>query len=126
MTTSRKFLVFLGIPVLILVIVYLSGPQPSTPHYDLTLPVVPTGAGALEQYVAANEAKHKIKPNNEAHIVWNDSIRQKTEFAVVYIHGFSASQMEGDPVHRRFAKEFGCNLYLARLADHGVDTTETL
>lgn len=34
--------------------------------------------------------------------------------------------MEGDPVHRRFAKEFGANLYLARLADHGIDTTETL
>ena len=45
---------------------------------------------------------------------------------VVYLHGFSASQMEGDPTHRRFAKEFGCNLFLARLADHGVDTTEAL
>jgi len=126
MTTSRKFLVFLGIPVLVLAIVYLSGPQPSTPHYDLTLPEVPSEAGALEQYVAAHEAKYKLKPNNEARIVWNDSTRQKTEYAVVYIHGFSASQMEGDPVHRRFAKTFGCNLYLARLADHGVDTTEAL
>jgi esterase/lipase len=34
--------------------------------------------------------------------------------------------MEGDPVHRRFAKEFGCNLFLARLADHGIDTVEAL
>jgi pimeloyl-ACP methyl ester carboxylesterase len=126
MTTSRKFLVFLGIPVLILVIVYLSGPQPSTPRYDLTLPVVPAEAGALEEYVAATDAKHKIKPDNGARIVWKDSTRQKTEYAVVYIHGFSASQMEGDPVHRRFAQEFGCNLYLARLSDHGVDTTEAL
>jgi Esterase/lipase len=25
-----------------------------------------------------------------------------------------------------FAKEFGANLYLARLADHGIDTTEQL
>jgi len=126
MTTSRKFLVFLGIPVLVLVIVYLSGPQPSAPRYDLTMPVVPAEAGALEQYIAAKEAKHQIKPNNGARIVWKDSTRQKTEYAVVYIHGFSASQMEGDPTHRRFAQEFGCNLYLARLSDHGVDTTETL
>ena len=28
--------------------------------------------------------------------------------------------------HRRFAKEFGCNLFLSRLADHGIDTTEAL
>lgn len=126
MTTSRKLLVFLGIPVLVLVIIYLAGPQPATPRYALTLPQVPAEAGALEQYVAAQEAKHHLKPNNEAHIVWNDSTKQKTEYAVVYLHGFSASQMEGDPVHRRFAKEFGCNLYLARLADHGVDTTEVL
>jgi pimeloyl-ACP methyl ester carboxylesterase len=44
----------------------------------------------------------------------------------VYLHGFSASQGEGDPVHRAFAKRFRCNLYLARLADHGIDTTEPL
>jgi len=29
-------------------------------------------------------------------------------------------------VHINFAKKFGCNLYLARLADHGIDTTEQL
>src|SRR5690606_15561071 len=33
---------------------------------------------------------------------------------------------EGDPVHRRFASEFGCNLYLARLADHGIDTVDAM
>ncbi len=39
---------------------------------------------------------------------------------------FSASQEEGDPVHYEFAKKFGCNLYLSRLADHGIDTTDAL
>jgi esterase/lipase len=34
--------------------------------------------------------------------------------------------MEGDPVHRQFAKHFGCNLYLSRLQAHGVDTTDPL
>src|SRR5690606_14875580 len=42
------------------------------------------------------------------------------------LHGFSASKMEGDPIHRQFAKAFGCNLFLSRLSDHGIDTTETL
>ncbi|MBC7686550.1 MAG: alpha/beta fold hydrolase, partial [Aquabacterium sp.] len=76
---------------------------------------------------AANEATHKLRPDNEARIVWaNDSVKQKTDYAIVYLHGFSASQKEGDPVHRNIAKQFGCNLYLARLAEHGIDTTEQL
>jgi pimeloyl-ACP methyl ester carboxylesterase len=88
-----------------------------------TIVAEPSG---LEAYISLNERKHNIKPDNEARIVWADSTKRKTEFAVVYLHGFSASQMEGDPIHRRFAKQFGCNLFLARLADHGIDTTEAL
>ena len=42
------------------------------------------------------------------------------------MHGFSASQEEGNPVHRNIAKQFGCNLYLSRLAEHGIDTTDAL
>jgi esterase/lipase len=59
--------------------------------------------------------------------VWaNDSLKNKTEYALVYLHGFTASQGEGDPVHRSLAKKFGCNLYLSRLAEHGIDTTEPM
>jgi esterase/lipase len=113
--------------LLILSVVYLLGPNPSTPVYTNALPAVPTVATALEKYIAANEALHKIKPENEARIVWyDDSIKQKTEYAIVYLHGFSASQEEGDPVHTAIAKKFGCNLYLARLAEHGIDTSEAM
>jgi hypothetical protein len=81
----------------------------------------------LEQYVKQNESLHQLKPDNEARIVWaNDSIPQLTNYSIVYLHGFSASQKEGDPVHRNIAKEFGCNLYLSRLAEHGIDTSEQL
>jgi len=122
-----RFIKWLGIVLVILIIIYFLGPQPSTPKYNNQLPVIPSDAGQLEKYIADNEAKHKLKPGNKARIVWyNDSIKEKTEYAVVYLHGFSASQEEGDPVHVEFAKKFGCNLYLARLAEHGVDTTEAL
>src|SRR5688572_7390093 len=121
----KKKWLFIVIPI-VLVIVYFSGPSPSTPTFDKAVPVVPTEPVALEEYISQQESKHKLKPGNEAQIVWADSAKAKTEYAVVYLHGFSASQMEGDPIHRRFAKEFGCNLFLARLSDHGVDTTEML
>jgi esterase/lipase len=122
-----KILKFIGIFLLLLIVVYFLGPQPSSPHLSKELPVVPTGANALEKYIKDHETLHKLKPNNEARIIWlHDSLKDKSEYAVVYLHGFSASQEEGDPVHIDFAKKFGCNLFLSRLADHGIDTSEPL
>lgn len=122
-----KFLKWFGLILLLLIIVYFLGPKPSSAKITKELPVVPTEAIALEKYVSDREKSHKLKPDNEARIVWqNDSLKEKTEYAVVYLHGFSASQEEGDPVHTDFAKKFGCNLFLTRLEDHGLDTAESL
>jgi esterase/lipase len=123
----KRLLKWVAIILLVLAVVYFLGPSPSTPVYTNSLPPVSTQAAALENYIHSNEAQHKIKPENQARIVWyNDSAKQKTEYAIVYLHGFSASQEEGAPVHKAIAKKFGCNLYLARLAEHGVDTSEAM
>lgn len=126
-TRAMKFLKGFAILLLLLIVVYFLGPKPSTPRYSADLPAIPAEPVALEGYVAAQEAQHKLKPDNQARIIWlNDSSKQKTEYSVVYIHGFSACQEEGDPVHVDFARKFGCNLFLQRLADHGLDTTEPM
>lgn len=122
-----KFLKRLALILLLLILVYFLGPRPSSPQFTKALPQVPGNAADLLQYIQQQESRHRVKPDNEARIIWaNDSSRQKTEYAVVYLHGFSASQEEGDPVHRSFADSFNCNLYLPRLAEHGIDTTEPL
>ena len=114
------------IPVL-LIILYMLGPSPATPVYKKEMPVVPSAPAALESYIRDMEGQHHLKPDNEARIVWaNDSLRQPTEYAIVYLHGFSASQGEGDPTHRDIARLFGCNLYLSRLAEHGIDTVDAM
>jgi esterase/lipase len=119
---SRWLLVAAGILVL-----YWVGPNPADPVYTNDLPVLSDSPQQLEMYVAEQEKKHQIKPDNQARIVWyNDSLKNTTEYALVYLHGFSASQEEGNPVHRNLAKAFGCNLYLARLAEHGIDTSDAL
>lgn len=122
----RRKTILYTFPVIVLIAVYFVGPTPHKNKWSKELPSVPQQPDDLERFVAANEAKHKVKPDNEARIIWFDSSRQKTPYSVVYLHGFSASQEEGDPVHIDFAKKFGCNLYLSRLADHGIDTTEQL
>jgi esterase/lipase len=67
-----------------------------------------------------------LKPGNEARIVWADSAQpKKTKVVFMYVHGFSASPMEGDPLHREVAKKFGANLLLARVAGHGVPDSDS-
>lgn len=127
MKLFKRLLKLVAIILLVIAVVYIAGPNPSTPVYTNELPTVPREVDALEKYIAANEALHKIKPENQARIIWhNDSSKQKTEYAIVYLHGFSASQEEGAPVHKAIAKKFSCNLYLARLAEHGIDTSEAM
>jgi esterase/lipase len=121
-----KRIIKITFPFLLIGGIYFLGPSPDRPVYDATLPQIPSDAAALERYIQTKESQHTIKPGNEAQIVWFDSRKQKTKYAIVYLHGFSASQMEGDPTHRKIAAEYGCNLFLSRLADHGVDTTESL
>jgi pimeloyl-ACP methyl ester carboxylesterase len=122
-----KLLKWLAVILLVFTVVYFLGPRPSTPKYTTELPTIQASGPALDEYVARQEARFKIKPDNEARILWaNDSSKAVTEYAVVYLHGFSASQEEGDPVHFDFAQKFGCNLYLSRLDAHGIDTSEQL
>lgn len=121
---KRRVLLFL---LVIILAAYFLGPSPNEPAYDPALPSLPQMSGALEAYVLSKEQKHKLKPNNEARIIWADpATKAKTHVALVYLHGFSASQREGFPVHMDFAEKFGCNLYLARLSDHGIDTTDAM
>jgi pimeloyl-ACP methyl ester carboxylesterase len=121
----KKFLKWVGGFLGIGTIVFVLGPAPPTPQIDGKLPIVPSNLIQLEQEIIKLEKNHlTIKPNNEARIIWADTSKQKTLYSVVYLHGFSASQLEGEPVHRNFAKRYGCNLYLSRLEEHGIDTID--
>ena len=122
-----RLLKILLVIAVVLAALYFFGPHPAKPVYTNLLPTISDSGAALDGYVANLESRHPLKKNNEARIVWaNDSLKNTTEYAIVYLHGFSASQEEGNPVHRNIAKAFGCNLYLARLAQHGIDTTDAL
>ncbi|MDI3322545.1 alpha/beta hydrolase [Pinibacter soli] len=123
----KKWMLVPGLILLVLAIVYVLGPAPSKPLYSNNLPVVPSGGDSLKNYIASHEAGHKVKPDNEARIIWaNDSLKNVTEYSIIYLHGFSASQAEGAPTHTDIAKKFGCNLYLSRLAEHGIDTSDAM
>lgn len=79
----------------------------------------------IEAYIHQKEAAFSLKPDNEARIIWADSIPTKTSYSIVFVHGFSASPMAGSPVVQETAARYGYNLYLTRLAGHGIDNEES-
>ena len=108
-------------------IIYFLGPKVESPSLSTDLPKVTSDLVRLESEITAREiANTAIKPDNEARIVWFDSIPKKTDYSIVYLHGWSASQEEGDPIHLETAKRYGCNLYLPRLAGHGLFEDEPM
>ncbi len=121
----KKFLLTLASLIVVLIIVYLAGPTFPKPELKNDLPKLEISD--FDQYVKDYDSGKKIKPDNESRVVWaNDSMKDKTGYCLLYLHGFSASWFEGDPVHIDFAKRYGINLYIPRLAAHGVDTSDAL
>ncbi|MCU0469470.1 MAG: alpha/beta fold hydrolase [Arcicella sp.] len=102
---------------------YFLGPKPEAPKLDVPMFKLSGDLPTLEKQINEGEATEKgIRPDCQARIVWADSAKkERTKLAILYIHGFSATQEEGNPVHRNLAKKYGANLYLARLAGHGID-----
>ncbi|PTN09356.1 carboxylesterase [Mangrovibacterium marinum] len=123
----KRFLRILLAMVLFLVFLYVVGPRPPKPAMTTDLPSVEYGLNEIEQAIADHESALPVKPDNESAIVWtNDSANEQTDWCLLYLHGFSASRMEGFPTHMNFAAYFGMNAYLPRLASHGLEVPEPL
>lgn len=83
---------------------------------------LPNNGLELENLIHESELEFApLKAGNEAKIIWANNRKEKTKYSIVYLHGFTASHIEGQPWHTTLARHFGCNLYLARLHSHGLD-----
>ncbi len=123
MKIIKAFSVF----VLIFGAIYLLGPRVETPELKMEAVEVPSDLTILNNWIEENEnALGNVRSGNASKIIFNDSLAQKTKYSVLYLHGFTASGMEGDPVHREIAKALGANLYIPRLYGHGLDEEEPM
>jgi esterase/lipase len=123
----KKFTRLLLIFLVLLVAVYLLGPKPARPEISKDLPSLPGGTVNTEEYIAQRESEFAIRNDNQSRIVWaNDSLKNRTAYCLLYLHGFSASWYEGYPAHMDFARHFGMNSYFPRLASHGLETEDPL
>lgn len=124
---KKKIIYGTFITVGILLLIFLFGPKPSKPVYNTQLPEISADLGQLDSYIAQKEAKYAVKPDNQSRIIWaNDTLKQKTEWVLLYLHGFSASWYEGSNLNLNFAARYHCNAYFPRLAEHGLVTEEPL
>jgi alpha-beta hydrolase superfamily lysophospholipase len=111
-----RALVLLGTAIVTVVLLFLIGPRAEldeTPR-DFELPQ------DLDAHLVASEAGFgDIVPGTEKRIVWAGPDRERTPFAIVYLHGFSATHRDTAPLAEIVARHLGANLYLSRLAGHG-------
>jgi esterase/lipase len=121
----KKFLIV----VVALAILVVMGPKTEKPGIDGHVPVISQTVDLqlLKQEIDQKESITPfIKPNNASRIIFADSIPQKTDWCLLYIHGFSASPQEGYPVNEDFAKRYHMNAYIPRLHEHGLETGQNL
>ncbi len=121
----RKTVLSIVILLLLIASIYLLGPRAKYPPLDFSPLKLQHPIEQLDSLIAEKESKVAfLKEDNQARIVWYDSLKQKTKYSLVYLHGYTASQGEGHPVHQNLAQKFHANLYLARLKDHGIAAKE--
>lgn len=78
------------------------------------------GIQGLEQYLVTQESKYDdIVPNTEKSIVWSNGEKKQTEYAIVYLHGYSASRQETAPLTEELATSLSANAFMTRLTGHG-------
>ncbi|MDH3748627.1 MAG: lysophospholipase [Gammaproteobacteria bacterium] len=84
-----------------------------------TIPKLPEN---LETWIAASEqavnGEYQLIPGTEKRVRWQTT-GNKTEYSIVYLHGFSATRQEIAPTTEIVADRLNANLYETRLSGHG-------
>lgn len=112
------FVALLVVLALLTAAVWVSAPRPGWP--DLAGLPAPEPGDDLDAWLEARESVFgDVVPGAEKVIDWAVAPGQRTELAVVYIHGFSASRREISPVPEAIASALGANYFGTRLAGHG-------
>jgi alpha-beta hydrolase superfamily lysophospholipase len=106
----------------IAVAAFFLGPRnPLGPDQPATRPAPPSALFQLEPWLTKSEAAFPdLRPGTAKGISWARPSKQRTPWAVVYVHGFSATRLETAPVADNIAASLGANAFHTRLTGHGL------
>jgi len=100
------------------ILLWFAGPYeaaPLTPNLDTS-----HISGNVDAYFAAREAAYPgITPGTEKRVIWAGARGARTDWVVVYVHGFAATSEELRPVPDLVAQGLSANLVFTRLRGHG-------
>ena len=122
---ARKFALACAGSTLALILVFLAGPRRHLDPAQLSacsLPPLTSAEASLSELssrIAVREASLGDVASDCAARVTFAGDPVQTEFAVVYLHGFSATRQETAPLAEHLARRLGANLFEARLRGHG-------
>jgi alpha-beta hydrolase superfamily lysophospholipase len=107
--------------ILLAVLVFALGPTNEFgPNQPAARAAPPADLVALDGWLAQSEAAFPdIRPDNAKGVVWHQEERTRAPWAVVYLHGFTASRLETAPLAERIAEPLGAHVFYTRLAGHG-------
>ncbi|MDC8786609.1 alpha/beta hydrolase [Roseateles koreensis] len=82
--------------------------------------MLPGTLSELDGYLADSEARWgDVRPGCEKTIIWGPQGQVRAPWAVVYLHGFTATRQELAPVPERVAQGLGGHVFYTRLSGHG-------
>lgn len=113
----QRLIALSGLAAALAVVVYLT-----TPRVLVNAATMPELPADIDAYLVASEEqvgeRFHLIPNTEKRVLWRKP-GVRTEFAVVYLHGFSATRQETAPLAEQIADSLQANLFETRLTGHG-------
>lgn len=108
--------------VALLALVAAAGPRTDVdpPDARAVMAEPPADLRALAAWVRERERRAGVADTLVAATITFAGDTARTPWAVVYLHGFSATRQESAPVSAEVARALGANLYEARLTGHGL------
>ena len=74
----------------------------------------------VNSYVINNEKQvANLKPNTQKKIFWYTAVNKKSEYSLVFIHGFAGSRLVQEPALSNLAHKFKANYFATRIRGHG-------
>ena len=116
---KKRYWVLIGF-FLVLVVTYFTGPKIKDPVYTSVFPQLPSNLDSLDAHIKRSESKKALRKDNEARIIWYGDSVHKSDYSVVYLHGFAGSYRDGYPVNVNIADSLKANIFLSRWAGHGL------
>lgn len=107
-------------PLLLTVLLASCGIKSVSPQTTTSTP--PANIEALESFLTQSEAQvPNVLDGAAKKIVWAGEAGVASEVAIIYLHGYSSSRQEIDPVPQLVAQALNANLFYTRFKGHGVE-----